>query len=301
MKFKKIVSDIKSLKIQGAENIAKESVKSLYHIIHKTKTHKPSPLLHELDMARRQLIGARPTEPCMRNALNYVLKNIRKTDHIPTIMEIDRNIKYVLNYFKTAEKKIAEIGVNTIRRNYVVQTHCHSSTVMMIMAKAKFNKIPFQVHNTETRPRFQGRITATELSALGIPVKHYVDSAVRLALKKADVFLFGADAIQSNGRIINKIGTELFLEIAKKYDIPSYACALSWKFDPLTVYDVDEPLENRNSDEVWKKPPKNVTIVNPAFEIIDPDLVTGVISELGVYKPEVFVDEVRRTQSWMFK
>jgi len=300
MEFERVVKNIKSLKIQGAENIAREAVKSLYFILKRSKSHNVKTLYQELERARKSLVNARQTEPCMRNALNYVMKNINKKDIFHMSNDIDKHIKDVLSYFEFAEKKIAKIGLNTIHRNSVVFTHCHSSTVMMILAKAKFAGLKFSVHNTETRPCFQGRLTAKELSALDIKVSHYVDSAARLALKKADVFLFGADAIQSNGRIINKIGTELFLEVAEKYDIPTYSCAVSWKFDPLTIYDVDEPIEERVRDEVWKGAPKKVTIMNPAFEIVDPKLVTGIISEFGVYKPEVFIDVVKREQPWMF-
>ncbi len=300
MQFKKVVDDIRSLRIQGAENIARESVTALYHIIHKSKADKAQDLLSELHEAHSTLINARPTEPCMRNALKYVFSNINEHDIIRLIRDLDTNIEYVMHYFDKAEKTIAEIGSRKVHDKSIIFTHCHSSTVMMILAKAKFSGRSFRVHNTETRPLFQGRITAKELSALGIKVSHFIDSSARLALKKADMFLFGADAIQSDGRIINKIGTELFLEVAEKYDIPSFACTVSWKLDPMSIYGVDEPIENRRKQEVWEKPPKNVTIMNPAFEILDPKLVTGVISELGVYRPGVFVDEVRRTQPWMF-
>ncbi len=300
MEFGRVIKNIRSLKVQGAENIARESVRSLQIILKNSKAHTGKDLYAELEKARKTLVSSRPTEPCMRNALNYVLKNADRKDIVRLSEGISKNIGEVLSYFDDSEKKIAEIGANTVRKDYAVFTHCHSSTVMMVLAKARFSGVRFIVHNTETRPRLQGRLTAKELSALGIKVFHYVDSAARLALKKSDLFLFGADAIQSDGRIINKIGTELFLEIAEKYDIPAYCCAVSWKFDPLTVYDVEEPMENRNPDEVWGKSPKNITIMNPAFEIIDPRLVTGIISELGVYKPEVFVDIVRRERPWMF-
>ena len=298
--FQKVLRDIKSLKIQGAENIARTAVKSLYHIIHHTKASSAKELLSELKDARDKLIFARATEPTLRNALNFVMRNLDKDDIIHLISGLDKNIKDALDYFEDAERKIAEIGSKKIKKGMVIFTHCHSSTVMMILAKSKFSRIRFSVHNTETRPRFQGRITAKELSALGIPVSHYVDSAARLALKKTDMFLFGADAVQSDGRVINKIGTELFLEIAKKYDIPCYSCMVSWKFDPKTVYGIDEPIENRNPNEVWDKRPKGVTIMNPAFEICEPELITGIISELGVFRPEVFVDEVMRSSPWMF-
>jgi ribose 1,5-bisphosphate isomerase len=300
MQFENVVENIKSLKIQGAEEVARHAVKALSQIVHKSKAHSAKELLAELTYARKLLLDARPTEPCMRNALNYVLKTVDQTDLIRLAHDLDSRISHVQEYFEAAERSIAEIGVKKIKNDMVVFTHCHSSTVMLILAKAKQSGLRFEVHNTETRPVFQGRTTAQELSALGVKVSHYVDSAVRLAMKKSDVFLFGADAIQSDGKIINKIGTELFLEIAQRYDIPSYCCAVSWKFDPLTVYGIDEPIENRRKDEVWPHAPKNVTIMNPAFEVVDPSLVTGVISELGVYRPEVFVDEVRRTQPWLF-
>jgi len=299
MQFERIVRDIRSLKIQGAENVAKQSIKALNLVLHKSKAHTSKELIKELKHAKTELQKARPTEPCLRNALKYVMQ-VNKRDIVQTIRDFEQNVQDALDYFRQAERSIAHIGNYKVHNKSVVFTHCHSSTVMMILAKAKFSGKKMEVHNTETRPRFQGRKTATELSALGIKVHHYIDSAVRAALKKTDVFLFGADAIQSDGRIINKIGTELFLEIASQYDIPTYACAVSWKFDPKTIYGIDEPIENRNREEVWKNAPKKIKIMNPAFEIVEPRLVTGLITELGIYKPQVFVDQVRREQGWMF-
>jgi len=301
MRFQKTVRDIQSLKIQGAEKIAKEAVRAMNYAVRRSKAHTVSELYSELRHSAKQLAGARPTEPCLRNAMKFVINGLDKKDLVSLTKSLDQQTRLALRYFDNAEKAVALFGSKKIRRGYVVFTHCHSSTVMMVLAKAKFNGTRFEVHNCETRPLFQGRKTAKELSALGIKVSHYIDSAVRLALKKTDLFLFGADAIQSDGRIINKIGTELFLEIARKYDIPTYCCTVTWKFDPKTLYGVDEPIENRNPNEVWGRAPKKVTIMNPAFEIIDPELVTGVITELGVFKPETLVDEIHREQRWMFQ
>jgi ribose 1,5-bisphosphate isomerase len=299
--FDKAVKDIKSLKIQGAEKVAKAAVSSLHHVIHKSKARNSTELIRELHQASKQLSGARPTEPCLRNALKFVLRGLDRRDIMRTIKCLDNNIRQARNYFRQSDQKIADFGSRKIKRNFVVFTHCHSNTVMLVLAKSRFDKKRFEVHNCETRPKFQGRMSAKELSALGIPVKHYVDSAVRHAMRHSDLFLFGADAVQSDGRIVNKIGTELFLEVAHKYDVPSYCCTMSWKFDPRTLVGFDEPIENRNYKEIWPNPPKNVTIMNPAFEVIDPQLVTGIISEHGIYSPAAFVDEVRRCQQWMFQ
>ena len=299
MEFRKVVRDIHNLKIQGAETVAKEAVKALEHILNRSKVNNAKDLIKELTFARNELQKARPTEPCLRNALKYVMA-VHRNDIGQLIRDLHSNIDHVQKYFLVSEKKIAEIGARRIPKQGVVFTNCHSTTVMMILAKAKFSRKSFEVHNTETRPKLQGRITAKELSEMNIKVFHFVDSAARYALKNSDIFFFGADAIQSDGRIINKIGTEMLLEVANKYDIPSYCCTVSWKFDPKTIFGTDEPIENRERKEVWAGAPKKVTIMNPAFEICDPGLITGVISEIGVYKPTTFVDEVRRTNPWMF-
>ena len=156
------------------------------------------------------------------------------------------------------------------------------------------------MHNTETRPLFQGRKTAIELASYKIPVKHYVDSAARMALKKADIMMIGADAITTEGKVINKIGSELIAEAANKIGVPVYICTHSWKFDPETIFGFDEEIEKRAWDEIWPNKPRKVNIDNFAFEKINPALITGIISELGVYRPQNFISEIKNNYKWMF-
>jgi ribose 1,5-bisphosphate isomerase len=207
----------------------------------------------------------------------------------------------VLERFDKNQKIIAQIGSKKIGNGTIVFTHCHSSTILEILKQAKKQGKKFEVHNTETRPLYQGRITAREIAKLGIPITHFVDAAARFALKKADLMLIGADAITTEGKVINKIGSELYAEIANKYDIPVYVCTDSWKFDTETIFGYEEKIEKRKGNEIWKNPPKGVTINNFAFEKVNPNLITGIISELGIYKPHVFIQEVKANNKWMFK
>ena len=298
MDFQTIVEDIKNLKIQGAQNVAKAGVKALQIVAHDIRNKTKVTQIHDLSKTKQILFNTRPTEPGMRNALNYVLNNIETTDDIYT--EIVKRTKEVNQHFDIVKKKIAQIGSKKIKNGMIVFTHCHSSAVVEILKQAKSQRKRFTVHNTETRPRFQGRLTAQELSRAGIPVVHYVDSAARLALKKADIMLLGADAITAEGKVINKIGSELMAEVAEKWDVSLYICADSWKFDPKSVFGYEEEIEKRKPAEVWPTAPKGVSINNFAFEKINPDLITGVISELGVYTPTIFVEEVKRAYPWMF-
>lgn len=299
-KFDKIVRDIKSLKIQGANAVARESLNALMDIAEQNSSASTNELRDLLEKGRKELFATRPTEPFMRNAINFVVYSAKgrdaRTYHESVISFIQEGLKQL----RDANKNIAEIGANKIRNGMVVCTHCHSSTVIAILAEAWKQGKRFEVHNTETRPKFQGRMTASDLAKLGIPVTHYVDSGIRYSLHHADLVLIGTDALTVEGNVINKIGSGLIGEIAHKYDIPMYSCTHSWKFDPLTIFGYDEEIEERDLKEVWPEAPKGVTVRNPAFESVNPNLITGVISELGVYKPELLVEELK-SNKWMFR
>jgi len=298
MGFKEIVKGIKEVKIQGAIDVAKASVQAISLIEKEYRLRDREIFLKSLYKAKDILVKIRPTEPCMRNTLNYIFAYIEDEEDISGA--IKKRIIDVNKHFDTTMDKIAKIGAKKIINKSIVFTHCHSNTVLAIFKEAKRKGKNFTVHNTETRPLFQGRKTAQELSRANIPVKYFIDSAARLALKNADLMLIGADAITSEGKVVNKIGSELFAEIAEKWDIPVYSCANSWKFDPKTVFGYEEEIEKRGTREVWSTAPKGVTVDNHAFEKINPDLITGIISELGVYKPTIFIEEVKRTYPWMF-
>ncbi len=272
MDFNQILKDIKSLKIQGAENIARAGIKAL-----KLKHDKNS---------ITKIITTRPTEPCLRNAINFVL------------MDIKKNADLALKHFDDAEKMIATIGSRKIRNNDIVFTHCHSRAVMNILKEAAKTR-KFKVYCTETRPMFQGRKTATELAKSKIPVMLFTDAAGRYAIKKANIVLFGVDAITSEGKIVNKMGTEMYADIAEKFDIPVYFCTDSWKYDSMTVFGFEEAIERREAKEVWDRPPKGVEVSNIAFEMVEPELATGIISELGSYSAATFIEEVKKAYPWI--
>jgi ribose 1,5-bisphosphate isomerase len=286
MDYKETIKKIKNLEIQGAEKVAVSAVKAFNLKLKETKDR------NKLKKYYKELKNARPTEPGLRNALRYCLENYTEQPDVALT---------VIEHFKDSKEKIGEYGANKIHNGMIVFTHCHSSTVEKVLIEAAKQGKKFTVYNTETRPRYQGRITAKILSEAGIPIYHFVDSAGRSMMKKADIFLFGCDSITSEGKLINKIGTEMLAEQANDCRIPSYSCTNSWKFSSKTLYGFEEEIEQRDPNEIWKNPPKNVKILNPAFEITEPDIFTGVITELGIYKPETLIHAVKERYPWIFK
>ena len=141
------------------------------------------------------------------------------------------------------------------------------------------------------------RLMAEELVKHRIPVKYFSDMAARTALKKADIVLMGGDEIESNGKICSNIGSELIADIAEKYDIPVYICIDSWKFNNSKK----ENNELRPRKELWSNPPKGISVINFDYEKINPILISGIITERGIYKPHHLISELKRQYPWIHK
>ena len=263
-RFNEIVSKIKKIEIQGARNIARKALYA-YSLI-PTKESK------------RKLLNSRPTEPMMENVLDLA-------DKIP--------YKEIVKHFDEAQDKINKIIFNLIKKDKVLFTHCHSTNVSNALIYSKIKGKKFEVYNTETRPLYQGRKTARELRRAGIKVTMFIDSAIGIALgkeqgtKKVNKIFLGADALLKKG-VINKVGSEVVSRIAKQEKIPFYIVADSWKFTNNKI-----PIEQRKMNEVWDQAPKKVKIKNPAFEFVDKKYITGIITEFGLMKYDVFIRKMK--------
>ncbi|MFC1710667.1 translation initiation factor eIF-2B [Nanoarchaeota archaeon] len=264
-RFNQITRDIKSIKIQGARNIAKQALYA--YSIKPTKA------------SRKKLLSLRPTEPMLWN----VLKKAEKQDP-----------KIIMKHFDLAQEKINKNVLRKVTKNDVIFTHCHSTNVINALIHAKKKRKKFEVYNTETRPLYQGRKTARDLRKAKIKTTMFVDSAVGVALskeqgtKKVKKVFLGADAITKKG-VINKIGSEVIARIAKDEKIPVYIVADSWKFTKKRV-----PSEQRKLNEIWDNAPRKIKIKNPAFEFIKKKYIAGIISELGVLKYKDFLKKVKK-------
>lgn len=264
--FAEICRKIKEVKIQGARNIAKAA------LIAYSLNHTPK--------AKKILLGLRPTEPMLVNVLNMA-------DKLPK--------EKILKHFDDAQDKINRFALKIIKNNSKILTHCHSTNVINALVYAKRHGKKFEVFNTETRPLFQGHKTSKELSRVGIKVTMIADDAVGDALekggdlRKVDLLVIGADALLKNGDIINKIGSNMFAEIAHNNKVPVYVIADSWKFSKRPV-----KIEEREHEELWKYSPKHVRIANPAFETVKAKYINSIISELGILKPKQFAGLKKR-------
>ena len=246
----------------------------------------------DLNIAGEEIKRARPTAINLFWAVDKVLDNVKLgKDAVSTAIQMEKEDIEI-------NKKIGEYGNTIIDENDTILTHCNAGalacagygTALGVIRAAHENNKNISVICDETRPVLQGaRLSVFEMQQEKIPVKLIVDGAAGHMMQKGEVdkVVIGSDRVAKGG-VANKIGSLMVALAAKRYDIPFYVAA------PISTFDFennifDTTIEQRNSDEVLKINGKYIakeeTIVeNPAFDIVESDLITGIITEEGIKK-----------------
>lgn len=295
---------IRRLEVQGARNVAIAAIKAIEEMAAQTEAPSKKDFLRELLKAKETLFASRTTEPLMRNALRMIISMVEKSEerNVRKLGElVSASADQFLADLESSNRKIAEIGAKRVKSDTVILTHCHSSTVTNLFKRAKHEGKVFEVICTETRPAFQGQTTAKEMLELGVKTTFIVDSAARFFMNQVDLVLVGADAITSEGNVINKIGTSLVALAAHEARTPFYVVSELLKFDPMTMYGDYEKIEERGSGEIWKGAPKNLIIRNPAFDVTRRDFIHGIICEEGIISPHTITEVMHRKYAWVFE
>jgi ribose 1,5-bisphosphate isomerase len=294
----KLAEDIKTMRIRGAAQIGRAAAEGLSIAAMNIRTESPQEYMDQLEGAYRLLLNTRPTAVSLPNALRYVMHRVRLA--FKKGMDVDElraiTVRAAEDFKKSSQeavRRISDIGAKRIRNGDLIMTHCNSSVAISILKEAKRQGKEFRVIATETRPRFQGRLTAKALSEAGIPVTLIVDSAARYFMPKVDKVIVGADVVTANGAVVNKIGTSQIALAAKEARVRVFVGAETYKFSPSTVLGELVEIEERPPEEVV--PPeelsqlKGVTVANPAFDVTPPEFIDIIITERGIIPPQASV------------
>lgn len=287
----KVIRDIKELKVQGATNIACTLVSALG-----TWTSKNKWTYRQLRSYTEKLAFARPTEPLAQSCLKWLLEKAKLKEGQSLVDDAEE-----INLFlKNAKEKLIKFGIPLIKNGSIILTHCHSSSVSAILIGARKQGKKFKVILTETRPKYQGHITAKELVKAGINATMITDSQATFVLGpedkiKIDLVIVGADAIDADGSAVNKVGSYGLSLTAAYAKIPFYVATILLKFTPSPII-----IEERASEEIWKDHPKRLKISNPAFDRIPNKFITGFITEMGLIRATEIKKIVAKNYPWVF-
>jgi len=289
-KVLEIADAIREMRIRGAGRIARAAAEALMIAAEGYSGGSVEEFRAYMEEVARLLLETRPTAVSLPNAVNYVMNRLRGSR--PGSVEEAKRIvveaaREFIEYSLQAVRRIGEIGARLVRTGDVILTHCNSSAVESILKTAWRQGKRFQVYATETRPRFQGYITARHLAEEGIPVTLIPDAAALYVVERlATKVIVGADTVAANGAVINKIGTSQIALAAKMRGIPFIVATETYKFSPYTVTGQPVEIEERSPREVLEQPPPGVEIRNPAFDATPPDYVDMIVTERGIIPPK---------------
>ena len=292
---KQIADDIREMKIRGAGELARFAVKALMIMCEKSSAKTAENFVSDLRVAAKALLETRPTAVSLPNGIRYLMHRVtlayQKTKDLEQVRlaGIRAGEEFIANS-KTAIERIGEIGARRINDGDVLMTHCNSSAAICVIKTAWEMGKKIHVYSTETRPRFQGRITAGILLKQGIPVTMIVDDAARYFMKYVDKVVVGADAVTANGAVVNKIGTSMIALAAKESNVRTFVAAETYKFSPETMIGEAVAIEERAIDEVigdreLRELP-NVEVKNPSFDVTPPEYIDLIITEKGIIPPQ---------------
>ncbi len=259
-----------------------------------------------LEKAAETLKSTRPTAVDLFHVIDRTLNKIKDSDAIENkenAVEISvSESQKIANETINACKKIGEFGNELLKNKSKILTHCNAGalacvdfgTALSPLRIAKHAGKEIFVFVDETRPRFQGaKLTAWELLNEEIEHKIIADNAAGYFMQKGeiDLCIVGADRITANGDVANKIGTYEKAVLAKENNIPFYVAAPVSTIDFSIKSGNEIPIEERNEDEVLsinniRIAPIDSHALNPAFDVTPAKYITGIITEIGIFKPE---------------
>jgi methylthioribose-1-phosphate isomerase len=180
-------------------------------------------------------------------------------------------------------------------------THCNTGplacgqvgTALGVVQALAADGRTVHVYVDETRPWLQGsRLTAWELRQAGIPFTLLADVAAGwlLARGEVDAILVGADRIAANGDTANKVGTYPLAVLAARHGVPFYVVAPTATLDLAAPEGSAIAVEMRPADEVTgfagrRVAPAGAAALNPAFDVTPADLISAIVTEVGVLRP----------------
>jgi methylthioribose-1-phosphate isomerase len=299
-----IFDAIKRLVVRGAPAIGCAAALGLAAIIRKVEFCTSKELVNFAQKNADRLAESRPTAVNLFWALNLCMAEI-KENTLATPEEL-KNIllKTALGILEEDIQMCRAIGMHgkaLLRDGMGILTHCNAGalatgdygTALSPMYVAHEDGIRIKVYADETRPLLQGsRLTAWELHQAGVDVTAICDNMAAQVMKegKIDLVIVGADRIAANGDAANKIGTYGVAVLAKYHNIPFYVAAPYSTFDLELPHGDQIPIEQRRPDEIAngfgrRTAPENINFYNPAFDVTPNELITGIITEKGIFYP----------------
>ncbi|MBF0311852.1 MAG: S-methyl-5-thioribose-1-phosphate isomerase [Oligoflexia bacterium] len=306
---------IKEMVVRGAPCIGFSAIFGMALWALRMNSTASAPAYNTYQSAALFLKSARPTAINLAYEVDrcvaLVEKELSKSDRPLSYEGIyNRLVQFGLDEIKLsfnrnlfmAQTAAEELSRVCNRRALRLMTHCNTGylacgtlgTALGVISYLNSQSRIEKVWVDETRPYMQGtRLTAYELGKQSIPHDIVVDGCASYLMSHnlVDAIFVGADRIVANGDTANKIGTSSLAVIAHHYKIPFYVVAPISSFDLSLETGKSIEIELRDETEILcsgerRVAPLGSTALNPSFDVTSSALITGIICEKGLIKPD---------------
>jgi methylthioribose-1-phosphate isomerase len=296
---------IKDLKVRGAPAIGIFAAYGLYVLAKQTKAGDSVTFCDEIRKHKERLNSSRPTAV----NLSWALTRMEKISLNNLLEPVWKIIQLLGEEAKKIHEEdiamctaISEHGLSLLRDGDGILTHCNAGplatsrdgTALGPMLLGRARGMNFRVFADETRPLLQGaRLTSYELHRAGIDVTLICDNMASIVMKNGWVqaCFVGCDRVAANGDTANKIGTSGVAILAKHYGIPFYVLGPTSTIDlnctggEGIVIELRDPAEIREKFYTEPAALGEVKCYNPAFDVTDHSLISGIVTEKGICRP----------------
>ena len=304
--YQTVAEAIRTLKVRGAPAIGVTAAMGVALGAQTVQTTNDATFAQTILKICDELAATRPTAVNLFWAIERMRRTLESLKGQPVSAIKKRLIsesQAILEEDISLCKTMGRHGAELIQDGQTILTHCNAGslatagygTALGVIRAAWEQGKKINVIADETRPVLQGaRLTAWELMQDHIPVTLITDNMAGSLMRQGKIQLcvVGADRIAANGDVANKIGTYSVAVLAKAHNIPFYVAAPYSTIDLNTKTGEDIPIEQRHPSEVttihgsYPVAPKDVAVLNPAFDVTPAELITGIITERGVFKPQ---------------
>ena len=296
---------ILKLKVRGAPCIGIFAGYAIYVLCKQYQDKPYAEFAAEYHRQSEYLNSSRPTAVNLSWALKRMAKIVDESadKSVPEIVELLGKECVAIHEEDIAMcRKISEYGLSLIKEGDGILTHCNAGplatsrygTALGPMFLGKEQGMNFRVFADETRPLLQGaRLTSYELHKAGIDVTLICDNMASIVMRNGwiQACFVGCDRIAANGDFANKIGTSGVAILAKHYGIPVYTLGPSSTIDMSCPDGEHIEIELRDPNEIKEKfysepmALMDVKCYNPAFDVTDHELLSGIVTEKGIVYP----------------
>ncbi len=301
--MRRVIHCIKTLAVRGAPAIGVAAAMGLVLAARAIKADDPAKFRAALARRAQVMAQARPTAVNLAWACGQMLETARAAEgEVSAIVEaLYHKSQRMLEDDIAINQAMGRHGAALVPHGATILTHCNAGALAtggygtalgVARAAAEAGKNPSVIAD-ETRPLLQGaRLTAWEMVQENIPVRVAPDSAVGVIMSRGmvDLVVVGADRIAMNGDVANKVGTFNVALQAQRHGVPFYVAAPLSTIDPGAKSADDIPIEERAAVEITKLGGRAIAApgagaINFAFDVTPNDLVTAIITEVGVLRP----------------